>query len=442
MKGNGKKLFAMLAAFLLLAACVPPAASAAEAPAPVFSMNDSLNAIAGSYTENTVDGVKGVSLDGSSGLRYDQLDMDFGKPFTISFAVKIDQYKSGFAVMAAVNPKATGHLEVYLQEGTMMFYAPDVNANQPVHSGISVMDGMLHSVACTYDGATFRWYDNGVKVNEWEITGSVAEIGSTILSIGDLNEGSMPFSGFIGDLCIFDSALSEEQVASLRAPAEEEEIVVETEPKLLVSLAEDGITMENGAVENGLYSNFVHNLGGNFTVSAEINTTAGGAMQILFAKGTKSIGHFEVYLEENGELAFYAPELAENNAVRSGVLVNDGADHAFAITYDGSSMTFYIDGAVANTSEVSGAITNKTPAFRIGQLLENGFGYTGTIRNIRLYNYALEEADAKDLTAAGAAPADPGIPNTPTGDGSAWTAVSAALLLATAAAALKKRAKA
>ncbi|HBV51072.1 MAG TPA: hypothetical protein DEF06_02190, partial [Clostridiales bacterium] len=230
----------------------------------------------------------------------------------------------------------------------------------------------------------------------WEITGSVAEIGSTILSIGDLNEGSMPFSGFIGDLCIFDSALSEEQVASLRAPAEEEEIVVETEPKLLVSLAEDGITMENGAVENGLYSNFVHNLGGNFTVSAEINTTAGGAMQILFAKGTKSIGHFEVYLEENGELAFYAPELAENNAVRSGVLVNDGADHAFAITYDGSSMTFYIDGAVANTSEVSGAITNKTSAFRIGQLLENGFGYTGTIRNIRLYNYALEEADAKD----------------------------------------------
>lgn len=165
-------------------------------------------------------------------------------------------------------------------------------------------------------------------------------------------------------------------------------------------------------------------------------------MQILFAKGTKSIGHFEVYLEENGELAFYAPELAENNAVRSGVLVNDGVDHAFAITYDGSSMTFYIDGAVANTSEVSGAITNKTSAFRIGQLLENGFGYTGTIRNIRLYNYALEEADAKDLTAVGAAPADPGIPNTPTGDGSAWTAASAALLLATAAAALKKRAKA
>ena len=78
------------------------------------------------------------------------------------------------------------------------------------------------------------------------------------------------------------------------------------------------ITMENGAVENGLYSNFVHNLGGNFTVSAEINTTAGGAMQILFAKGTKSIGHFEVYLEENGELSDIQRIFVEETAIQCG----------------------------------------------------------------------------------------------------------------------------
>lgn len=113
----------------------------------------------------------------------------------------------------------------------MMFYAPEVNGNIPVESGISVMDGQLHLVACSYDGATFRWYDNGMKINEWPVTGTVANIGSTILSIGDLNEGSMPFSGFIGDLRIFDSALSEEQMAAVSSPKEEEDVVVETEPK-------------------------------------------------------------------------------------------------------------------------------------------------------------------------------------------------------------------
>lgn len=97
MKGNAKKFFALLAALSLLAAWAPARSFAADVPEPVFSMNDSLDAIAGEYTENTVNGVDGVSLNGVSGLRYDGLEMDFGKPFTISFAVQIDQYASGFA---------------------------------------------------------------------------------------------------------------------------------------------------------------------------------------------------------------------------------------------------------------------------------------------------------------------------------------------------------
>ena len=444
MKGNAKKFFALLAALSLLAAWAPARSFAADVPEPVFSMNDSLDAIAGEYTENTVNGVDGVSLNGVSGLRYDGLEMDFGKPFTISFAVQIDQYASGFAVMTAVNPKAAGHVEVYLQEGKMMFYAPEVNGNIPVESGISVMDGQLHLVACSYDGATFRWYDNGMKINEWPVTGTVANIGSTILSIGDLNEGSMPFSGFIGDLRIFDSALSEEQMAAVSSPKEEEDVVVDTEPKLLAALAEEGVTLEAGVGENTLQSEFVHNLGETFTIAAQFSAAPLEGIQILFAKGTKATpGHFEVYLEENGELAFYAPELANNNSVRSGVILNDGENHAFAVTYDGSSMTFYIDGEATNTMEVSGTLSNKTTAFRIGQLVENGFGYTGTIRNIRLYNYALTEADALALSGGtGAEPDDnPDVPNIPTGDGASWAALAAVLLPAAMVLALRRRAK-
>ena len=165
---------------------------------------------------------------------------------------------------------------------------------------------------------------------------------------------------------------------------------------------------------------------------------------LVFAKGTKATpGHFEVYLEENGELAFYAPELANNNPVKSGVILNDGENHAFAVTYDGSSMTFYIDGEATNTMEVSGTLSNKTTAFRIGQLVENGFGYTGTIRNIRLYNYALTEADALALSGGtGAEPDDnPDVPNIPTGDGASWAALAAVLLPAAMVLALRRRAK-
>ena len=46
MKGNAKKFFALLAALSLLAAWAPARSFAADVPEPVFSMNDSLDAIA------------------------------------------------------------------------------------------------------------------------------------------------------------------------------------------------------------------------------------------------------------------------------------------------------------------------------------------------------------------------------------------------------------
>ncbi len=82
--------------------------------------------------------------------------------------------------------------------------------------------------------------------------------------------------------------------------------------------------------------------------------------------------------------------------------VNDGQWHHVAGVYDGAELRLYVDGALDASATTAGAINVNEHPVAIGENLEHpGRGWNGLIDDVRLYNYALSEAEIQTLHDAG-----------------------------------------
>jgi fibronectin type 3 domain-containing protein len=155
-----------------------------------------------------------------------------------------------------------------------------------------------------------------------------------------------------------------------------------------------------------------------------------------------------VVLKENGNN--YAEALYANTGtnVPSANAVTGGVDHDqrgtsggltanvwthLAATYDGSSLTLYVNGVQAGTQAASGAIVSSTGAVKIGGNAIWGEWFNGLIDEVRIYNRALTPAQiTTDMNTSISAPDTqaPSAPGTLTGSGSlgsaslAWSAAT------------------
>lgn len=82
---------------------------------------------------------------------------------------------------------------------------------------VTVTTGVLYHVAGTYDGVTMRLYLNGVQVNSAAKTGISGDFGNNV-GIGAQGDGDVPMNGRVGDVRIYDRALSAAEVWQLYAP--------------------------------------------------------------------------------------------------------------------------------------------------------------------------------------------------------------------------------
>ena len=403
----------VIAALILALSC-----SAVSAVYGMADRKDAFQSVGDGVTAAEENGVKGYSFSNGAYLSDSDCGVDFTKPFSVSVTARAaEEYTSGFAILFAYNEKSSGgHIELYLDNGVVNVYAPGVNGGNPVASSVNLADHKTHHVAFSYDGQTFLYYENGEKTNEYNVSGMPGAGNTRTLTVGALNEGGLNFPGFIGDLRIFDKVLSADDVKQLNTVGTQTvKPVVEEEPKLLF---EDKTIYEINAGDGSrIIADFTPNIADKFTISGFFNTSSAEPFSVIIAKGVKAPAHFEVYID-NGELAFYAPEIANNNAVKSGVAVTDGNDHRFAVTYDGSRMSFFVDGSAAASAEVGGAITPQTLNFGIGTLVEGGFTFDGKLGDIKIYNYDIGTEKAMELSAL-STPADTGDNTEPTEPGHA-----------------------
>jgi hypothetical protein len=149
------------------------------------------------------------------------------------------------------------------------------------------------------------------------------------------------------------------------------------------------------------------NIGGTFTIGGWIRATqARGDFREIISKGNKVTGHFEVYLQNGtGELRFYSPDINSNVAVTSGYIIDDGKWHNFNITYDGATMTFYVDGVSVATRSVTGTVSSQTMVLDIGKQADtsgSSMFFNGSIDDLRVYNRALSAPEVQQIYLEGA----------------------------------------
>lgn len=140
-------------------------------------------------------------------------------------------------------------------------------------------------------------------------------------------------------------------------------------------------------------------LGNNFTITAEFKAKKDRSgtdtyMHTVIAKNSKTTGHFEVYISNDGMLHFYSPDMTtENGALgdfSSGKVVDNNEWHRIAITAGNGVITFYIDGEKTASQKFKGKIADCKAPVVIGNLVsESMFPFNGLIDNVVIYNMCL-----------------------------------------------------
>lgn len=141
---------------------------------------------------------------------------------------------------------------------------------------------------------------------------------------------------------------------------------------------------------------FAVNIGDEFTLSATIRTDVKDAIQVLFAKGPKTNGHYELWLNR-GEFAFYAPEINRNYAVYTNIFVADNHPHHVAFSYRRGRWVAYLDGVPSAIGRTQGAVSPNTASFALGSLIDGTLPFIGELSTVRIDTTALSHEDIRAI---------------------------------------------
>jgi WD40 repeat protein len=129
--------------------------------------------------------------------------------------------------------------------------------------------------------------------------------------------------------------------------------------------------------------------------------------QAIIAKGASA---WRLARESDQNSLHFACGPGASRLVRGRRDVDDGQWHHLAGVYDGTRMCLYLDGELDVSASATGSIdTNSEPVY-IGEKSEHqGCFWDGLIDDVRIYSYALSEAEIKELYAG----RDPGPSDKP-----------------------------
>ena len=314
-----------------------------------------------------------------------------------------------------------------------------------VVASTTVNDGKWHLVTATWDGATIRMYVDG------KASGSPASFSGTLNSGSPLLfaeasgiTGGSNFNGTIDDVRIYDRALSASDVEQLY---NEGDAVHDSSPTSLVPNGLVGYWTFDGANTNWT-ANTTADVSGHgntgtlvgmapatsavlgrvgqaysfngtnqyialgnvlnfatspYTVSmwAQHRLLAGGWYTRMFSVEGNSgtCASIATDVNNNNLISF-----AVNTKVGLGVSVTNASQwHYYTMTWDGTTMTVYVDGVKQGTSSATGGTFNCLSTVDIGRYAAAAMDYySGSIDDVRIYNRALSATEVKQLYNAGA----------------------------------------
>ncbi len=142
------------------------------------------------------------------------------------------------------------------------------------------------------------------------------------------------------------------------------------------------------------------------TMSLWVQATANGSHQTFFNYGTFATNE-RFGLLEVGDREYF---VGENEDLQGNVTVDDGAWHHLAVTYDGTTVTIFVDGTQDVSSTLSGDTLNTTgPAFAIGTTVSQTSRepLDGSVSDIRVYDRVLSAQEITELATLTGSNANP-----------------------------------
>jgi len=142
------------------------------------------------------------------------------------------------------------------------------------------------------------------------------------------------------------------------------------------------------------------------TIADNVNPTTGVTISVWFKSDSAGISTIftwnvtsstssgiwfalDLNSEANTRIYFYLKGVGNNSSDIPGTR-NDGTWHHYAVTYDGQTVCYYIDGVCLDTDPDSGTITYSGVASYIGRLDEGGYPMVGDVDHLILFNRGLE----------------------------------------------------
>ncbi len=320
------------------------------------------------------------------------------------------------------------------------------NSSVDLKSSTVINSGTWHHVVGVLSGGTLTGYIDGVSIGS---TATGAR-GADTLKMGDYISASLPWTGLIDEVRVYNRPLSAAEVLALYNATKR------TKYNASSTTLGNGSTLTNGLVgwwtfdgstisgttatdssgkgnsgtlvsspvkiagklgqalrfngTNYVSLGHVQDGGTNFTWTAWINTTQ-AVTPLNFYNKPNIVGTLEgsgfgndaelgVY---NGKLAFYDEFSGAANDVVTNSAVNDGKWHQVAVTRSGTSLIFYVDGANVYTASTGSNALNSL-GFEIARATYDGaVFFNGSIDDVRIYNRALSAGEMQQLYQEGGA---------------------------------------
>ena len=323
-------------------------------------------------------GQSGQALAPGAGVQLREVPYTFNEGKTMTMWVN-GKASSGYNVLIAKGPKTTGHFEIYLNNGNMFFYAPDLG-DYSMNFNFNTLESGWHLLAFVWKNGYITVYADGEAVGGCTAKKAIKETVET-MTFGGQTDGSMAFGGTLDTVRLYDRALTPEELGgSDQAAGAYAEVAGNDTGKS---------TKTDFAFGNGTAVNLWFNA----------DSIPSDTFAILLAKGTKATNrHWELYTEK-GNLQFYAPGGNGGNPIslKTDLRAYTGGWHMLTVIHTEDKFEVYIDGAHIQSIAATFALEAGGDPLYYGRLVEGGFDFGGKIAEVELLEEIPSDAAITDL---------------------------------------------
>ena len=318
-------------------------------------------------------GQSGRALAPGAGIQLREVPYTFNEGKTMTMWVN-GKASAGYNVLIAKGPKTAGHFEIYLKDGQMYFYAPDLG-DYSMNFNFNTLDNGWHLLAFVWKSGYITVYADGEAVGGCTAKKAIKETVEA-MTFGGQTDGSMAFGGTLDTVRLYDRALTPEELGGSDQAA--------------------GAYAEVAGNDTGKSTKTDFAFGSGTTVNLWFNADSipSDTFAILLAKGTKSTNrHWELYTER-GNLQFYAPGGNGGQPInlKTDLRAYTGGWHMLTVIHTEDKFEVYVDGSHLQSVAATFALESGGDALYYGRLVEGGFDFGGKIAEAELLSEILSDA--------------------------------------------------